>query len=223
MRRATPFLALGLCGCDRPAAPPPATTAATVEFAEAILRAADPDLVRVVASPVPGRPNVFVAICDTETEWWGTFQCVECTPDGRILWKTSDEIGEQSVHKARAITVPGFANPLIEVFGITHMGNGSLYLYELRGQSLHRVLETRAVDRNDAGGVFHDTTLTPHYADLNADGHADLTLTGVILERTARQASLRSTPCRKVFLWHPAERRFVEDPTARLGFEPDGE
>jgi hypothetical protein len=138
-----------------------------------------------------------------------------------VQWKAhaQTEPTEQSIHKARGISLAGFKNPIIEIFGITHRGNGNLYLYELEGQQLLLLLETRAVDFNADLLQFRNGTLTADYMDLDGDGISDLILTGVIEEWDDKGTLLvGSRPCRQVFLWNVESRAFREDVSRREGF-----
>jgi hypothetical protein len=176
-------------------------------------------LSRVQVSPVPGRPDLVLAICDYQDGWWGFFSLYHLT-HGVVDWEAGGSVEEQSVHKLRARIIPGFTNPIVEVFGMTHMGNGNLYLYELRGGGLHLILETRAVDSHwGEGKTFKDGCLEPEYRDVNGDGAVDAVLQGAIEEWDGKgDIILRSWSCRKVCLWDSVRGSFVEEPTLEEGF-----
>ena len=188
-------------------------------------KALEPEpLSRVVVTTVPGRPDLVAAICDYQDEWWGFFGVYQRSW-GFVRWQArlQFDIGEQSVHQVRALELPGFHGPIFEVFGMTHMGNGCLYLCELQGKDLVLLLQTKAVDSH---GNFHvtqiqDGILIPEYRDVNGDGVADLILTGTIEEwDNEEDILLACSPCRQVFLWDGRRQKFVEDLTQRVA--PDG-
>ena len=205
--------------------PEPSTEAADTESVENAIRASyDQPLKRLEATAVPDSEDLFIAICDWEDHWWGEFICVK-VEDGKITRKAKfenedDAPDEQSVLSARPFRDSGFENPLVEVFGQTHMGNGSLYLYELRGDTLHLLLKTRAVDSHDDGAVIRGGALSAEYRDLDGDGHTDVRLSGVI-ERTGDDSDdgagagggmppPATEEVEKVFVWDKAAGRYVE-------------
>ncbi len=177
-------------------------------------------LVHIAISPVEGQPSTYVAVYDWERQWWGTFGCFGIV-DGTVAWEASGHHDEQSILSARGFVRPDFPTPLIEVMGITHMGNGTLYLYALEGRQLRRLLQTRAVDSHWGGDglVFRDIALTVKYGDANGDGRMDVSLTGTI-ERLPEMEDppASSWPCAKVFV-QDASGAFVEDTSRRLGFD----
>lgn len=175
-------------------------------------------LARVEVSPVPGRPDLVGAICDYQDSRWGFFS-VYCLAGGAVHWEaTAGSLEEESVHKARALRVPGFPGPMVEVFSMTHRGNGFLYLCELRGRSFVTLLKTRAVDAHVDGQTFREWCLEPDYVDFNGDGSIDVVLRGEIDEWDEKgDVVLRSRPCRKVCLWDAVRGRFVEEPSLEEG------
>ncbi|MBS0266932.1 MAG: hypothetical protein JSS02_33705 [Planctomycetes bacterium] len=181
----------------------------------------DAPLEQVKVFPVPGRPNFILGICDYERAWWGYFGLFE-RHQARIVWqaKCEDEPTEQSIHSLRGLQLSGFEQSVIEVFGMTHMGNGNLYLYELQGHTLRLLLKTRAVDGHWGDGeIFRNSRLEPNYSDLNGDGIADLTLKGEIEEQTENGQKVESLRlCQKAFLWNVESHTFNEDRSQRIGF-----
>jgi hypothetical protein len=201
--------------------------AASIQEVQRGLARTDPDLERIVVAAVPGRSHTFVAICDTQSEWWGDFRCIGYRR-GRVLWTASiegEEPGEQSIDSVRALRLGGFANPMIEVFGTTHMGHGNCYLYELRGRTLVCVLSTFALDCHEDLNLIRGGRLDVRYEDLNGDGYQDVIFTGVIdeFEDAPGTPKIRSTSCRKVFQWVAGRECFVEDRTARVGWDAYGD
>lgn len=170
-------------------------------------------------SPIPGRPDLVLAICDYELNWCGFFG-VYCVSGGRVRWqaRVPKDISEQSVHRVRALLLRGFRNPIIEVFGQTHMGNGNIYLFELRDRELILLFQTRAVDFHREKFTFQDGTLSPKYSDLNGDGYADLVLEGIVEEWGDEPAAvIHREPLRQVFIWDARLKQFCEDVSSRVG------
>jgi hypothetical protein len=196
------------------------SSAALAEFPE------DP-LHRVVIVPVQGTEDTYVAIRDWIDSWSGDFVCFHYR-NGRIEGTATvpEAPTEQSILAVRGFRLNGLPNPVVEVFGITHMGNGCYYLYELAGRELRLLLVTRGVDRHADLNLIRGEHLSPRYVDLNGDGFIDVELTGTVEEYDDDphiEAPLCSYPCRKVFHWNPTSRLFVEDLSQREGFQSYGE
>ncbi len=181
-------------------------------------------------TPIPDSPGMVLARCDSIPSWEGFF-AVYGVRGGRVEWQAScdHEPEDQFVRKVRAITLKGFQGPIIEVYGETHCGNGSLCLYALRGRALTRIFKTRAVDENDSDSlVLEHAVLSPEYRDVNADGYDDIVLSGVLRGEgwvdsgsgiDDKEANLSSaTPCREEFWWDPDQSVYVENENYRVGF-----
>lgn len=181
-----------------------------------------PPLERVEVAPVEGTSGLFVARCDTQADWWGFF-CCTAIRRGRVLWEASpDETpSEQSIHSVRGRVSAVTGRPLLEVVGKTHMGNGFLYVYDLRGRRLRRVLHTRAYDANlHERHAFAGAALGIQIRDDAAGGLLEIELSGTIEEYDASESRrVRSWPCGKVFVWDPLRERFAQDPARRRGFD----
>ncbi|MEK7468828.1 MAG: hypothetical protein AAB074_15740 [Planctomycetota bacterium] len=195
------------------------------------------ELRAITSVPVAGHPDLLGAICDYEGQWWG-FMTVYGVEEDAIVWQAEceNQPGEQSVREMRALALHGIPNPVFEVFGQTHMGNGGLYLYELRGRKLVLLLETRAVDDHDDRYTYKGGLLSPCYRDIDLDGYDDLDLTGTVVDKgeddgdtiegeegIIRRDPVSEFPCRKVFFWDQDLGHFVENPDYRTGLENEEE
>jgi hypothetical protein len=176
---------------------------------------------RVDVFPVVDRPDIKIAICDYQREWSGFFGVYGLAGDA-VAWQAQAAVEpmEQSIHQVRSLRLAGFTGPIFEVTGITHMGNGNLYLYELRDKKLELLLTTRMVDFNADPFQFQHGLLEVDYRDIDGDGITDLALQGVVEDRGDNgDQVIASRPCRKVFLWNVARKQFVEDLSRRQGFD----
>lgn len=242
------LLCVTLCGCGAASSPPvvstpdsaqpksdrsvkrdeaPFNAVAAREAVAAWHTAKDPQhpLETIEVFPVPDAPDLCLAICDREHRWWGFFGLYELQ-EGRVAWQAECEIepGEQSVHRVRGLKLSGFTRPIVEAYGETHMGNGNLYLYELRNQSLVLLLKTRAVDSHWGDGeTFQDGRLMSEYPDLNGDGFSDLLLNGEVEERTELLENVVAAKrhSQKGFLWNASTGKFEEDRSRRIGLSND--
>src|SRR5436189_127705 len=92
----------------------------------------DPEpLSHITPQPMDKDFDLVAAICDHLQEWSGFFGVYHLSGD-RVDWqaRVDHEPWEQSIRSLRAVRLNGFSKPLLEVTGISHMGNGKLYLYE---------------------------------------------------------------------------------------------
>lgn len=202
------LLAAAVAGCSRH---PPVQA-----IREWTLRREPEPLVRVEASRVWDVPDLYVARCDYQESWWGFFGCY-AIEGGRVVWQASidEEPSEQSIHSVRGAACDVVGAPLIEVIGVTHMGNGSLYVYELRDRALRTVLRTRAYDGNRHEGlVFRGHTL-----EVELRGSVEIELSGTLQRLDDDGRLLEQWPCRKAFVWDPVRRRFRQDVARRQGFD----
>jgi len=175
-----------------------------------------PELPRIEVSRVESQPDLYFALCDTEDHWWGDFYCFRFA-EGRIDWLA--ETGERWGNECdaygvsiRGLRLRGFEGPIVELFESSHMGNGSLKLYELRERRLHMILKTYAVGHYlgfDEDLVYPFKCLKPTYSDLDRDGYTDLTLQGTV-ERIdlATKAVVETLTVRDTFLWDPVRSCF---------------
>ena len=218
------FISLGLMAMSNPA-----------QSLRQVLLQTDSHLQNVRIIPCKASPELFIAVLVTENHWWETVRIVRFK-NHQIVWQASmDTLPEaQSIYAARQISLPGFPDPFIEVFDMSHMGNGFYYLYSLHGSHAGLMLRTRAVDRNmdraekvgDSVGcsqVDKNDSLNPSYSDINHDGYADIRLTGLVMTFAQDDKTLlRQRPIQKVFLYNKKRNRFIEDPRRRMGLsEPD--
>ena len=141
--------------------------------------------------------------------------------------------------KVRFLKLKGFDRPILEVYGQTHVGNGELYLYEIKDTETTLLLEApAAVDfyadgaknpenlerygYDACGEVFKDGVLKSEYRDLNGDGISDLRITGVadmLCEEyesdgntitDSRQVTVKRRRVERMYFWQPELRQFIE-------------
>ena len=210
---------------ERNDAPFNAVTAREAVATWHIEKDSDHPLETIEIFPVPDSSDCCLAICDHQRRWWGFFGLYKLQ-DGRVLGQAEceEQPSEQSVRWVRGLNLAGFSRPIIEVYGMTHMASGSLYLYELRNQTLVLLLRTRAVDAHWGDGeTFQDGRLMAEYPDLNGDGIADLLLNGEVEERPGRlgEVVVAKHACQKGFLWNSTSGKFEEDRARRIGLSDD--
>jgi hypothetical protein len=235
MRYLILFLAL-LAGCAAKVDPPgdspgeslaDSTAPAPMSIEHQLIKRLDPEsdrdsFERFELLRIPGRAEVYAAICDWQADWWGT-TCVFEVKDGLIVSLQNLDQTEQSMHRIRCITLDQFPDPLIEAYGKTHMGHGAYYLYRVNGARAELLIRTTAVDFHQDRDVLWGGMLRPLYGDINGNGFSDVTLTGTRVFNEGDHASVSTREwdhqetIRKVFLYDPATEEFNEDPALRLG------
>ena len=183
-----------------------------------------------------GDPSLFLAIIEWEKNWREELK-IGALENGMKWLKTENPPVEQSILSARFIDLDGFQRPIIEVYGKTHMGNGSLYLYEIKDDALFLIFKTVAVDFYDeskwdpenyqkygystCGQIYEDGKLSVAYSDMNKDGMSDVVLTGkinVVCEgKTRTENFIKDTnikvsemPVNRIYLWDEKNQVFVE-------------
>ncbi len=96
--------------------------------------------------PHTSEKNIVAAYCESEKQWWGTLRVFSHAGDN-IEWVAAfpkEYIDGQGhyVVSCRWNSVSMLENKLLEVVSSTHMGNGSLWLFELKDRELRLLLCT---------------------------------------------------------------------------------
>lgn len=192
-----------------------------------------------------GNPALFLAEIVTYEDWSEDFE-IGRYQGGEIAWLPINELPtENSIKGARFVNLPGFENPVVEVYGQTHVGHGAFYLYEIENDEAKLILESRAaVDMNndarwapdnfekygytECGEIYRDGKLKSSYEDMNGDRVADVVLSGT--EETVCEArvgdekeewisddvKMAESEVRKVFLWDKEKGKFFEQKQVAL-------
>ena len=138
--------------------------------------------------------SLFLAILEWDKDWWEYLR-VGRRDRHQIKWLTIENPPtENSILSARWMRLKGFVEPILEVYGETHVGNGALYLYKLNTDILSLIFQTVAVDKDydtrwhpehyqkygfgACGEVYTDGKLSATYHDINNDGISDIELIG---------------------------------------------
>lgn len=195
-----------------------------------ILEEKNPDYVELENIDVvfnQNEPSLFFATLEWRKDWWEELKAGRFV-NGKNIWlKMETPPTEQSILKAKFVSLKNFKEPIIEVYGETHAGHGAMYLYAVREDQLELLLRTPAVDFNNdirwspdnyekygygnCGEVFAGGRLASSYKDLNNDNIPDIVLSGteeIICEKESKESfekyvevSVSSVPVNKVFLW----------------------
>jgi hypothetical protein len=194
----------------------------------------DSSLKDVIVIKCKTKADLFITILVKQKDWWEDIELVSFSK-GHILWTAKFDTlpSSQSILSARQISLKGISLPLIEVFDVTHQGNGYYYLYEIKGKHARLITQTRAVDWNfeealefnhkfNCSIIYKGGKLTPFYRDVNNDGITDIILKGTIqIFESDWKTKLKEYPAQKVLIFNKAKKKFVEDLRQRKGFDKD--
>lgn len=204
---------------------------------DSLTRGEKGNLEEILVYPNWNDPSLFSTILVREKDWWENIK-VGRYQSGSIKWlKMEDAPGEQSVLGAEFVRLEGFDGPLLEVYGQTHAGHGSFYLYEIGDNEVKLLLNSPAVDINNdtrwlpeserkygyenCGEIFSGGKLASSYRDLNRDGISDVLLSGaqeiVCVKDPERsefdkdnKTRVADIPAKKIFLWDKDKKVFLE-------------
>lgn len=179
------------------------------------------ELVRFDSKPVEGAANSFVAIIDWDVRWWGIWCCFEVV-NGKLRNVFFGDQSEQSMYRIRGYKERRFPGVIVEGYGMTHMGNGSYYLWHVHRGKADALIDTRAVDRHWGGDgyVLENDVLAVRYEDVDGDRHPDVILEGREALRVEHAWEPLDRPfydVRKVFVWNPAREQFEFDRNRFIG------
>ena len=124
--------------------------------------------------------DVLLIIDEDEPGWWEEAYLI--TPD-TTLWLP---VSSQSILSVQFVHISDEQTIYIELFDITHMGNGFYYLFAYSGKTLTLLLTTRAVDRQmenmgneiDSSLILKNDKLDCIYIKNNTSPLPDILLTG---------------------------------------------
>lgn len=138
--------------------------------------------------------NLFAAVLEAETDWSEGLYVGRINGDGIAWLSISDPPTEQSVLSVRFVALKGISDPMLEVYGKTHVGHGNLYLYRVSSNEVSLLFSTKAVDAYNeevwrpggypeygyatCGRVYKGEQLRASYTDENGDGVSDVVLSG---------------------------------------------
>lgn len=182
--------------------------------------------------------SLFFSVAEWEKDWWEQLKIGRLS-NWKIEWLKMENLpDEQSILQAKFLRLEGFDNPIMEVYGRTHVGHGAFYLYKIENDKAELLLMSPAVDFNNdnrwlpeneekygygtCGELYRDGKLVSHYEDINSDGITDVVLSGkkeVICEDQIEKEDgewdfeyikVAESEVRKVFLWDKGKGKFFE-------------
>jgi hypothetical protein len=130
-------------------------------------------------SVVDVSPTTKAVRIDWQKDWWGTFNVIELNNDGSPkYWYDIEKLPTANcIYDIKVIDLN--KEKYLQVIDITHMGNGFLYLYQIKDGFCHLKIEARAIANLDV--KFKNKTASIEYRDINKDGSTDVVLSADIL------------------------------------------
>ncbi len=163
---------------------------------------------------IAGTDDWYVAMCDWEENWWGSFYIVRWDGAEMMPATLTGEFGHfsQSIHAVSSVLLDGFDNPIVRVVDTTHQGNREVFLFELDPATgtAHCLLAGR--QRLNFTWDQYDLDLT--FEDVDGDGNIDAILAGEMTQQPRPNAQGEPTgtvtrvPVYKVYLWNGYDRQF---------------
>ena len=171
--------------------------------------------------------SLFFVLKIQEQGWFETLEIYKYQ-DGKILWQAAfnPSMNGQSIESFRDIKISGLDQICIEVYDISHKGNGSIYLYTLNNQILTRLLDTYALDTNfdynynelGYSRLFKGGKLKVKYKDINQDQIADIILYGKAQIYGKNEKIVKKYPVKKVFIFNQKKFRYEVDLNKSIDF-----
>ena len=174
-----------------------------------------------------GDQHVVAVYSEREPEWWGRLAVYHRSGEA-IDWqfafpKSYEEHRGHYVVRFRWINLRQTARPVLEVIESTHMGNGSLRLFETEGRELRLLLDT--VVRGQfwsapaSFGVpehgeahFEGSHLSIEYQSPTEQTADSILLTGSVRIEDIQGRELPSRRFAQTCIWDAAQRVFIAQP-----------
>ena len=171
--------------------------------------------------------SLFFVLKIQEQGWLETLEICKYQ-DGKILWQArfNPSLNGQSIESFRDIKISGLDQICIEIYDISHKGNGSIYLYTLNNQSLTCILKTYTLDTNfdynynelGYSRLFKGGKLKVKYKDINQDQIDDIILFGKAQIYGKNEKIVKKYPVKKVFIFNQEQFRYEVDLNKCTGF-----
>jgi len=172
-------------------------------------------------------PDIVAVYSEREPQWWGRLSVYQRKGDV-IEWQYSypgsyEEFRGHYVARFRWIQLKQTERPVLEVIESTHMGNGSLSIWELDGRTLRLLLEAsirgRFWDPPAVFGVplngearFAGEHLAVEYQRASGEEFDSIQLSGSIQITDIEGKELPSRRYEQICRWDSAQRKFSAEP-----------
>jgi hypothetical protein len=179
---------------------------------------------RTIFTPHPVDEGVVAANCERDPAWWGRFRVFHHTAD-KIDWIATEPAGYRENCGNYVLScdwhyLEKLQIWVLEVFDSTHMGNGSLWLFEIEGHNLRLLLHTTARGRflktpkNLKIPPFGETRLleehlTAEYRPSDNGSEEAVFLSGTIAAVDSEGRQQETKPYAETWIWDAAKRVFT--------------
>ena len=175
----------------------------------------------------PKEPQVVAVYGERDRDWWGKLAVYNRKGD-TINWcyaypKSYEEVRGHYIVRFRWVSLQQTNNPVLEVIESTHMGNGSLRLWEVDRRELRLLLETRVRGRcfslpevftvpMNGEAWFEGPHLEIDYRPAPEMSSDSVILTGAIRIEDIAGKALPGRKYEQACLWDASKRLFVVQP-----------
>lgn len=181
----------------------------------------------VTISRNPEDPHIIAVYSEQDTQWWGRLAVYRRSGDA-IDWpftfpESYEEHRGHYVVSFRWISLRQAAGPVLEVIESTHMGNGSLRLFETDRRKLRLLLDTKVRGRfwsvpaefgvpENGEAYFEGPHLSVKYQSLTDQPADFILLTGSIRIEDIQGRALPSRRFAQACVWDASQRVFIAQP-----------
>ena len=175
--------------------------------------------------PHPKQKNLLAMYCERDPKWWGHLRVFQHTGD-KVDWAATfpDIYLKQRGHYIRSyrwVQLEKLDKCVLELFESSHMGNGSLWLLELKGREFQVLLQTSAVGRYwstspelgiplEGEARFAGNHLNASYPIPNGADHEAVRLTGQISVTDSEGKEVHQRPYLETWTWDDAKQCFAK-------------
>lgn len=188
----------------------------------------------VTVATCPNHPSIIAAYTEHEARWTGRLAIYHRTGD-TIDWEYSfpedyEKFRGHYVVRFRWVTLPQVPEPVLEIIESTHMGNGSLRVFEIENRSLRLLGEAtirgrfwfKESDRTTfhipdigAEALFEGEHLRVSYREKGDPSVSSIHLGGMISVQDMGGNVMPPRRFEQIHTWDKAKRLFVaEEPTS---------
>lgn len=181
---------------------------------------------RTTFMPHPASKGLIAANCESDLSWWGSVRVFHHEGD-QIDWMATfpKDYTQNCGHYVLSCKwrhLEKLSRWVLEVFDSTHMGNGSLWLFELEGHDFRLLLHTNARGRflepppasviaNGQTRLIEEHLISDYHTPDGASASAEsvfLTGTLAILDQEDKEVSRK--PYAETWTWDVSKRVFAQ-------------
>lgn len=231
-----PFIVilLGVLGLRSPAVDAPMRD---MEWANQPVSSMAKDFERITDRPAPSNEKLRAVYCEDRKEWWGHLRVFKQSGD-KVEWvarlPAEGPTGRGlDIESFRWVELSSTSNPVLEIFGNTHRGNGYYWILELVGREFRVLLNTKAGGEHPdlppalaakihpLGGAIFRGNLEIAYGRKQDSpefdrfrpkpGPEQITFRGKVILRGPQEQNLSEHPYEEKWIWDTKRRVFLKE------------